>query len=164
MPHAKPRRAKKDDGSRRHRRCRTSLAPTFGHPRTRAPVFPFASSRLRVSQSRCGAGNASREAAKGAKKGGEVAGFVDLRASLDLSRGHPRTRLPALPPFASSRLRVSQRRCGAGNASREAAKGAKKDDGSRRFCGPSRESGPWPWPPALGLRFQQRSGGRQGYA
>jgi len=42
----------------------------------------FAASRLRVSQGRCGAWNASREAAKGAKEGGGIAGFCRFRARL----------------------------------------------------------------------------------
>jgi hypothetical protein len=98
--------------------------------------------RLSVSQSRRGVGNASREAAKGAKKGDRIRGFWPLSRE-----SGPEVRAFANPcaclaPFASSRLRVSQSRRGAGNASREAAKCAKKGDGSRRFCGRSRESGP----------------------
>jgi hypothetical protein len=80
-----------------------------------------------VSQIRFWAWNASRKAAKGAKKGGEVVGFGCFRARLDPRRASTRERVRLPPPlFAASRLRVSQSRFWAWNASREAAKGAKE--------------------------------------
>gem|GEM_PF-6699771 len=113
-------------GSRRFCRFRASLGP--GPDSTRERLCPpstlrgFASSRepRPVRGREC-----SREAANGAKNGGEVAGFCRFRASLGPGRDSTRERLCLPSPlrgFASSRepRPVRGKEC-----SREAANGAK---------------------------------------
>jgi hypothetical protein len=139
MPRAKPRRARRTAEEPSTVMLSLGASEDLWHweTRTGVPAKTFASSRFRVSQSRCGTGNVSREAAKGAKgakKGGGTRHrvFRSLGASKDLGRWETRTSVPD-KTFASSRLRVSQRKCWAGNASREATKGAKNGwDSSRR--------------------------------
>jgi hypothetical protein len=66
----------------------------------------------------------------------------------DRRRAEDRQFIAAKHPLSrGSVLRVSQSRWGRGIASREAAKGAKKGGGSRRFLSLSPEAGRGPWPP-----------------